>query len=125
MSTLNLTYMAMSQARRSHRSQQRKYTGDPYTIHLAEVAALVQTVAHRQRAVHANVMIATAWLHDVIEDCGVPVSYLRDVFGRDVALGVLTLSPTWRRGTERSAKRHPADGCIARPIGYRQSNAQT
>jgi guanosine-3',5'-bis(diphosphate) 3'-pyrophosphohydrolase len=61
---VTLAYTAMMMARKAHAQQVRKYTGNPYADHLAEVAGIVATVAEG-----SEVMIATAWLHDYIEDC--------------------------------------------------------
>ena len=40
----------------------RKYTGEPYTVHLASVVEIVRSVPHTEE------MICAAWLHDVVED---------------------------------------------------------
>ena len=42
--------------------QLRKYTNDPYPIHLMEVADIVSSVTDDEE------IIAAAWLHDVVED---------------------------------------------------------
>jgi (p)ppGpp synthase/HD superfamily hydrolase len=90
---MNLSYEAMLFAREAHKDQVRKYTGNPYTDHLAEVAGIVATVGARAReAVSLEEMIAVAWLHDCIEDQGVTYAELRPVFGEYVAYGVLLLS---------------------------------
>lgn len=73
-------------AREKHRNQTRKYTGEPYENHLAEVAGIVATVEPSPDA------IATAWLHDVVEDCGVSLAELEQRFGAIVADGVMMLS---------------------------------
>ena len=41
---ITLAFEAMLFARTSHAGQVRKYTGNPYTDHLAEVAGIVATV---------------------------------------------------------------------------------
>lgn len=41
----------------------RKYTGEPYSVHCASVAAKVAEVGGTED------MVCAAWLHDVIEDC--------------------------------------------------------
>ncbi len=86
-----LAFKAMEFARHAHRDQVRKYTGNPYADHLAEVAGIVATVTH-EFMVPANVMIATAWLHDCVEDCGVDLQQIEDEFGIRVAIGVSGLS---------------------------------
>lgn len=67
---MSIAYTAMIIAREAHKNQARKYTGAPYTDHLAEVAGMVATVTN-WNALNAECLIATAWLHDVIEDCGI------------------------------------------------------
>lgn len=86
----DLAYRAMLFAMDKHKHQVRKYTGNAYTEHLAEVAGIVATVAHKYQ--HSEEMIAVAWLHDVIEDQGVEWVTLVALFGMNVASGVLALS---------------------------------
>ncbi|NIG77876.1 bifunctional (p)ppGpp synthetase/guanosine-3',5'-bis(diphosphate) 3'-pyrophosphohydrolase [Klebsiella sp. Ap-873] len=69
-----------------HKGQRRKYTNNPYTDHLAEVAGIVSSVL-----LHDTV-IACAWLHDVVEDQGVTAVELRREFGVSVSRGVMALS---------------------------------
>jgi (p)ppGpp synthase/HD superfamily hydrolase len=68
------------------RGQRRKYTGDPYIVHPIAVADLVRQVGGNED------MIAAAYLHDVIEDCGVTFQELQAVFNSTVAVMVLRLS---------------------------------
>lgn len=60
--------------------QLRKYTYEPYIVHPAEVFAIVSTVDGATEE-----MMAAAWLHDVVEDTGVTIEVVRDVFGEKVA----------------------------------------
>ncbi|WP_369050467.1 HD domain-containing protein [Burkholderia gladioli] len=83
---MNVAYRAMMFAREVHKDQRRKYTGNPYADHLAEVAGIVATVDNR------DYVIATAWLHDCREDQGVMAAYLESEFGPVVAHGVTLLS---------------------------------
>lgn len=62
-----------------HGEQKRKYTGCPYWWHPRDVAALVGSVTTSPS------MIAAAWLHDVMEDCGVSYMRLVDEFNPWVA----------------------------------------
>lgn len=88
---MNLAYEAMIYARDKHRAQQRKYTGNPYADHLAEVAGIVAAAGQR-RDVQFEIAIAVAWLHDVVEDQGVTAGELDWHFGPAVTKGVLLLS---------------------------------
>jgi (p)ppGpp synthase/HD superfamily hydrolase len=69
-----------------HKDQRRKYTGNPYTDHLAEVAGIVATIDNDA------LTIATAWLHDCREDQGVTGEDIEWNFGMKVAVGVALLS---------------------------------
>lgn len=82
----DLAFSAMVFAREVHKDQRRKYTGNPYADHLAEVAGIVATVDQQ------DMTIAVAWLHDCREDQGVSRVEIEDRFGFRVAVGVDLLS---------------------------------
>lgn len=88
---MNLAYEAMMFAREVHKDQRRKYSGNPYADHLAEVAGIVATVVADLPAPQ-EVVVATAWLHDSVEDQGVQPETLRQRFGPAVEEGVMWLS---------------------------------
>lgn len=74
----------------------RKYTGDPYSVHLAAVARSVAKVENATES-----MVAAAWLHDVLEDVSsVTRNEIEAEFGSDVASLVVQLTDVSR----------PADG---------------
>lgn len=104
---MTLALQAMQFAMLAHASQSRKYTGAPYAEHLAQVAGIVATLTHAQYHPQAmgQEMIATAWLHDVIEDCGIPYDMLRPHFGPVVAGGVLLLSDLEKEGNRAACAR--------------------
>jgi (p)ppGpp synthase/HD superfamily hydrolase len=90
---MSLSYEAMIFAREAHKDQVRKYTGNPYADHLAEVAGIVATVAEQAHgSASIEDMIATAWLHDCVEDQGVTLEEIAARFGNMVAIGVSGLS---------------------------------
>jgi (p)ppGpp synthase/HD superfamily hydrolase len=60
--------------------QKRKYTGDPYIVHPAEVAKIVAGVPGSTPD-----MVAAAWLHDVVEDTGCTFTDIHMAFGIDIA----------------------------------------
>jgi len=60
-------------------AQLRKYTNEPYIVHPAEVVSILKTVPHTE------VMIAAAWMHDVVEDTGVSIELVRAEFGSEVS----------------------------------------
>jgi (p)ppGpp synthase/HD superfamily hydrolase len=60
--------------------QVRKYTFEPYIVHPTEVAAIVARVEGATPA-----MIASAYLHDTVEDTGVTIETIEQEFGSEVA----------------------------------------
>ena len=71
--------LAYEFAEKAHRGQVRKYTGEPYITHPAAVAEIVKKVGGDSN------MIAAAYLHDVIEDCGITKEEIESLFDADVA----------------------------------------
>lgn len=104
---MSLAYEAMMFAREVHKDQVRKYTGNPYVDHLAEVAGIVAAVIDH-RLVGAETQIAVAWLHDCVEDFGVTTEDLWRKFGnRHITFGVMSLSDleTGNRAERKAASR--------------------
>lgn len=89
---MSLAFEAMVFAREVHKDQRRKYTNNPYTDHLAEVAGIVATVAADHMGRHLEAAYATAWLHDSVEDQNISLQEIEDRFGVLVAIGVSGLS---------------------------------
>jgi guanosine-3',5'-bis(diphosphate) 3'-pyrophosphohydrolase len=91
---INLAFNAMVFAREAHKNQVRKYTGNPYADHLAEVAGIVAAVTEPGVIAEGarQTMIAVAWLHDCIEDQGIALGDLDRRFGRVVSDGASLLS---------------------------------
>jgi guanosine-3',5'-bis(diphosphate) 3'-pyrophosphohydrolase len=83
---------AMMFARSVHADQFRKYTGNPYADHLAEVAGIAATVAGTHPEVDSQHILAVCWLHDCVEDQGVQIYDLEIRFGPTVAKGIFALS---------------------------------
>ncbi len=84
---MNLALEAMLFAKEKHKDQKRKWTGNPYFEHLAEVAGIVASV---ERV--SDIVLACAWLHDVIEDQGVSPEEIEKHFDFQVSVAVLSLS---------------------------------
>lgn len=61
-------------------NHRRKYTGEPYFVHLEEVARIVAATPGATEE-----MVAASYLHDSIEDAGVLVGVIRQMFGDAVA----------------------------------------
>ncbi|HYX31466.1 MAG TPA: HD domain-containing protein [Oligoflexus sp.] len=80
---MSLTERAQSFAITAHRKKdhRRKYSGEPYEVHLFDVADRVVSVTHDERT------IAAAWLHDVVEDTDVTLAEIQAEFGSE--------APSW------------------------------
>lgn len=110
---MTIAYQAMMFAREKHRNQVRKYTGNPYVDHLAEVAGIVATV-DLSNMVMPHDAIAVAWLHDVVEDTSVPLVEINNRFGYVIAKGVAGLSDLEKEGNRaqrKAASRARLAGC--------------
>jgi len=84
--------------------QRRKYTGDPYIVHPAEVAKIVAGVPGATPD-----MVAAAWLHDVVEDTGCTITDIHMGFGADIAALVGWLTDVSRPEDGNRAKRKAMD----------------
>ena len=73
-------------AEEAHKGQFRKYTNLPYVSHPQAVRDIVKSVPHSEN------MLAAALLHDVAEDCHVPIEEIECVFGKPVAALVASLT---------------------------------
>ncbi|BET42743.1 HD domain-containing protein [Atlantibacter hermannii] len=82
-----LIFDAMVFAMEKHKDQKRKFTGNPYFNHLAEVAGVAAAAEPESK-----VAIAVAWLHDVMEDQHVSANEIEKNFGWLVMSGVAALS---------------------------------
>lgn len=89
---MSIAFEAMEFARHVHKDQVRKYTNNPYFDHLAEVVGIAMSVGWNHPNIHPDKYMATAWLHDCVEDQGVEEENLIYLFGNEVAEGVLWLS---------------------------------
>ena len=83
---MTLSYKAMSFAMEKHKHHSRKYTGNPYWTHLAEVAGLVSTFYKEDH------ILSAAWLHDTLEDTNATREELTSIFGEEIMQMVLSLS---------------------------------
>jgi (p)ppGpp synthase/HD superfamily hydrolase len=76
-----LVQKAAGFATMAHMGQFRKYTNEPYIVHPAEVYRIVSSTPGC-----TSEMKAAAWLHDVVEDCEVPLEEIDREFGNAVML---------------------------------------
>lgn len=65
-----------------HTDQKRKYSGVPYITHPIRVAERLEKMGYSPE------LVAAGYLHDVVEDCGVELSEIRNLFGDSVAIYV-------------------------------------
>lgn len=86
---------AIELARLAHEKQVRKYTGIPYFTHLAEVASIVSLVTNDVDT------IATAYLHDTLEDTRLTFYELDRMMGVEVAGMVQWLTDEEDLGTRK------------------------
>lgn len=89
---MDIVKVARDFAIECHKGQVRKYTGNPYSDHLEEVAKIVSITSE-----NVEVAKATAWLHDCVEDKHVSFVTLKSLFsnfecGFEVVAGVKYLT---------------------------------
>lgn len=114
----DLVARAKSFAIAAHRriDHRRKYSQQPYEVHLKAVAELVATVGDDAE------MLAAAWLHDIVEDTEVTLEQLDDLFGPAVARLVYELTDISRPGDGNRAARKAID---RQHLAQASSRAQT
>lgn len=103
MSSHSIIEEAKKFARVKHAFQVRKYTGEPYFSHCEAVANIVRSVCDDEN------MIAAAYLHDVVEDCGVTIEEIKAKFGEDIASLVSDLTDVSKKSDGKRAVRKEID----------------
>lgn len=83
----SLVERARSYAEKKHERQYRVHDKDPYITHPREVVGLLEQIGIQNENI-----LASAWLHDVVEDCGVFVEELKREFNPEVARIVRALT---------------------------------
>ncbi len=106
---MNIVMEAMKFAAEVHKDQKRKFTGNPYFNHLSEVAGIVRTVQST-----SDIVQASAWLHDSIEDQGISGDEIERRFGWLVRTAVESLSDL-ETGTRAERKRLSRERMAAKP----------
>ena len=79
-------------AAEAHKGQLVPGTDLPYLMHLSFVTMEVIAALAVEQVDHPDLAVQCALLHDTIEDTDVTYDDVRDMFGTDVADGVLALS---------------------------------
>ncbi len=94
----------------------RKYSGQPYAVHLDQVAKIVATVTDDDE------MIAAAWLHDIVEDTPATLDLIGREFGTSVAQLVRELTDISKPGDgNRSARKTIDREYLAQASGRAQT----
>ncbi len=83
--------------------QKRKYTNSPYWTHPRSIAVMVKEAGGDEN------MVCAAWMHDNIEDTGVNINTVEDLFGEDVANLVSGLTDVSKKEDGNRAKRKEID----------------
>jgi hypothetical protein len=81
----------------------RKYSNQPYDVHLKAVADIVETVTDDPE------MIAAAWLHDTIEDTPATFHDIEQAFGENISLLVSELTDVSKPSDGNRAVRKSID----------------
>lgn len=101
--TNELVAEAANYAKIIHASQSRKYTGEPYFVHLVEVGVTLEWAGCDPE------VVAAGFLHDSIEDQGQTVESLSRLFGLRVARLVDEVSDVSKPGDGNRAFRKKLD----------------
>ena len=75
-----------------HNGQPFPGTDLPYLLHLTMVAAEVMSALNLERHLDGDLAVQSALLHDILEDTITTFEEIHELFGRDVAEGVETLT---------------------------------
>jgi len=114
----NVVGRAAQFALAAHGSQLRKWTDEPYFVHLAGVAKILKDAGCDDET------IAVGYLHDVVEDTEFTVGELVALFGRDVADDVVALTnvapvPGLNRSARKALDRARLGAASARAQGVK------
>lgn len=93
---MSLIEKARKIATRAHEGQTRKVGNVPYIVHPEAVYRLLVEVGIQDENI-----LAAAWLHDTIEDCGYTREFIEAEFNPDIAMIVQALS---REGSSREKR---------------------
>src|SRR5438045_262130 len=93
-------YAIQEHARINHR---RKYTNEPYDVHLAEVASILRTVPC------TDAVLSAAWCHDLVEDTNVTIQDIARELSEEIAILVFWLTDMSRPEDGNRAVRKAID----------------
>lgn len=84
---MNIIAKAAAFAFKKHEGQIRENNNRPYILHPIQTATIISYLYPRDEN-----LIAAAWLHDVVEDCGVPIETIVRLFNVDITNLVLEVT---------------------------------
>ncbi len=79
MENTEIEKQALEFARAAHGEQKRKYKDEYYIEHLIRVADMIREIPHSPE------LICAAYLHDILEDTDVPLTRIKQDYGKKVA----------------------------------------
>lgn len=82
-----------------HAHEGQMYGNHPYTYHLQNAVTAFNEVVKNKEDSCGDIVYATIWLHDVVEDTHITLDTIRNIFGNVVYLGVDAI--TKRSGENR------------------------
>lgn len=85
---------------KAHSGTERRGKGFPYIVHPMEAMEIVASITPDQE------LLAAAALHDVVEDTGVTVEQLREIFGKRIADLVASESDAFEEGVSEEDSWH-------------------
>lgn len=85
-----------------HKRVNQLYDGLPYSVHLIEVNKFINRYIHLISEEYRNIVILSAWGHDLIEDTGLTFNDVKKELGEDVAELIFILSN--EKGKNRSER---------------------
>lgn len=102
---MNIVENAQKFAIKAHKriDHRRKYSQQPYSVHLAAVAKIVSTVTDDPATISA------AWLHDIVEDTPATLYEIETEFGSDIAQLVENLTDVSKPGDGNRRARKALD----------------
>ena len=103
MSTLVNTVICFATEAHQRIDHRRKYSNQPYAVHLERVAKTVASVTDNEE------MIAAAWLHDVVEDTPATLDDIERNFGSSIASLVRELTDVSKPSDGNRAVRKSID----------------
>lgn len=103
---MNMVEKALLVAATAHGAvgQKRKYTGEDYIYHSIEVSNILYDYGHTDDYMHA-----AALMHDCVEDTGLTIEYITDIFGPVVGSLVEGLTDVSKPEDGNRAKRKAMD----------------